>query len=191
MDKKSPIILTTDEQKKLLSQFNLRYISPHRNRTMIQLFLCTGLRLSEITNLKWKHIKFVLCKLYISPKKGKKGRTLYIDISMVNELKLWRKRQLEVWGETEYVFTTRNLVCLDGKAIRKMLKIYTKKANIDKNVTPQSLRDTFQHDLYEESKDIQVVKKALGCSKIVLNQKYNYIIEDKLQTSMKNLRNKK
>lgn len=46
--RKIPDILTLEEQDRLLKQFNCRYLCPQRNKTMIRLFLDSGLRLSEM-----------------------------------------------------------------------------------------------------------------------------------------------
>ena len=79
MSRKIPDILTLEEQERLLEQFNLRYITPHRNKTMIQLLLSSGLRLSEMTNLKWKDINLMTGQLKVVEGKGAKDRVLWID----------------------------------------------------------------------------------------------------------------
>ena len=57
--RKIPEVLTIEEQNQLLNIFNTRYFYPVRNKTMIELFLCTGLRVSEMVNLKWKDINLM------------------------------------------------------------------------------------------------------------------------------------
>ena len=63
--KKLPTVLEESEQKKLLSVPNKRYKTGHRNYVMIKLILNTGLRLSEIINLKWKHVNQNKCKFKV------------------------------------------------------------------------------------------------------------------------------
>lgn len=188
MPKKIPDILTAEEQERLLDQFNLRYITPHRNKVMIKLLLNSGLRLAEMTDLKWKHINLISGQIKVVEGKGSKDRMVYVDDSMLEDLKVWRERQLEGWGETEYVFTTRTLNQLDGKAVRKMIKIYTEKAGIDKSITTHSLRHTFASDLLRDSKNIRIVQKALGHSDISTTQIYTHIVDDELEDAMKTLR---
>lgn len=57
--RKIPEILTEEEQEQLISIFNARYFNSFRNRTMIKLFLASGLRLSEVINLRWKDINLM------------------------------------------------------------------------------------------------------------------------------------
>lgn len=186
--KKIPDVLDSDEQKRLLAQFNLRYITPQRNRAIIMLLLNTGLRLSEMTSLKWKEVNLTTGQVKVVEGKGLKDRILYMDDNMLDELRDWRERQLEEWGETPYVFTTRTLKLLDGKAVRSMIKTYKNKAGIEKNITTHSLRHTFATDLLRYSKNIRIVQKALGHSDISTTQIYTHIVDDELEDAMKTLR---
>ena len=187
MARKIPDVLDYNEQQDLLNQFNLRYVTPHRNKTMIKLLLNTGLRLSEMTNLKWRDVNLISGQLKVIEGKGLKDRILYIDSNTIDDLRDWKERQLKDWGESEYIFTTRTLNLLDGKAVRKMIKTYKDKANIDKNITTHSLRHTFATDLLRNCKNIRIVQKALGHSDISTTQIYTHIVDDELEDAMKNL----
>lgn len=189
MSGKIPDILTPEEQERLIDHFNLRYITPHRNKVMIKFLLNTGLRLAEMTNLKWNDINLISGQVKVVEGKGCKDRMIYVDDRMLDDLQAWRERQLDEWGNTEYVFTSRNLKLLDGKAVRKMIATYTKKVNIEKNITTHSLRHTFASDLLRSSKNIVIVQKALGHSDISTTQIYTHIVDDELEEAMKTLRN--
>lgn len=186
--KKIPDVLDQDEQKRLLDQFNIRYITPHRNRTIIMLLLNTGLRLAEMTSLKWKDVSLVSGQVKVVEGKGLKDRILYVDNNTLEELRGWRERQLEGWGCSSYVFTTRTLKLLDGKYVWTMIKTYKDNADIDKSITPHSLRHTFATDLLRKSKNIRIVQKALGHSDISTTQVYTHIVDDELEDAMKTLR---
>lgn len=154
MVKKIPDILTIDEQESLLNEFNLRYITPQRNKTMVQLLLNTGLRLSEMTNLKWRDINLMTGQLKVVEGKGLKERILWIDESMLLVLESWKQRQFDDWVASPLVFTTGTLNPIDGKAVRSMIKTYSKKAGIEKNITTHNLRHTISSDLLKETKNI-------------------------------------
>ena len=98
MAKKIPDVLTLDEQEKLLNQFNLRYITSQRNKTMIQLLLNTGLRLSEMTNLKWNDIDLMTGQVKVVEGKGLKDRILWLDEETLTMLGKWKQRQFKEWG---------------------------------------------------------------------------------------------
>ena len=74
--KKLPTVLTEDEQERLLEQPNPRYPTGERNQTMLRLMLNTGLRLAEVTALKWRHIDLTTGKLMVRQGKGSKGSYL-------------------------------------------------------------------------------------------------------------------
>ncbi|MGO3168696.1 tyrosine-type recombinase/integrase [Senegalia sp. (in: firmicutes)] len=188
MSKKIPDILTLDEQEKLLDQFNLRYITPQRNKTMIQLLLNTGLRLSEMSNLKWKDIYLMTGQIKVVEGKGLKYRMLWLNEDTTQMLGEWKQRQFKEWGKSDYVFTTRTLKLIDGKAIRTMIKTYSEKAGINKDITTHSLRHTFASDLLRNTKNIRIVQKALGHADISSTQIYIHIVDDELEEAMKSFR---
>lgn len=188
MSRKIPDILTIEEQGRLLDQFNLRYITPQRNKTMINLILNTGLRLSEMTNLKWKDVNLMTGQLKVVQGKGSKDRILYVSDDVIEEMGEWKERQFKEWGKSELVFTTRTLKEIDGKAVRKMIKTYTDKAGIDKDISTHNLRHTFASDLLRKTKNIRLVQKALGHSDIGTTQIYTHIVDDELENAMKNFR---
>lgn len=74
--RKIPEVLTDYEQKQLINVFNIRYFYPLRNKTMIELFLCTGLRVSEMSDLKWKDINLMTGQLKVVQGKNSKDRIL-------------------------------------------------------------------------------------------------------------------
>lgn len=191
MARKIPDFLTAREQADLLDQFNLRYTTPHRNKTIIQLLLNSGLRLSEMTNLKWHDVNLMTGQLKVIQGKGAKDRVLWTDDKTTEALQTWRERQSDDWGKTDYIFTTRTLKQLDGKAVRKMIKTYSNKAGIDKDITTHSLRHTFASDLLRDTKNIRIVQKALGHADISSTQIYTHIVDDELEEAMKSFRNTK
>ena len=188
MAKKIPDVLTLDEQEKLLNQFNLRYITSQRNKTMIQLLLNTGLRLSEMTNLKWNDIDLMTGQAKVVEGKGLKDRILWLDEETLTMLGKWKQRQFKEWGRSDLVFTTRTLHSLDGKAVRSMIKTYSDKAGIKKHITTHSLRHTFASDLLRETKNLRIVQKALGHADISSTQIYTHIVDEELEEALKSFR---
>ncbi len=191
MAKKIPDVLTLDEQERLLNQFNLRYITPQRNKTMIQFLLNTGLRLSEMTNLEWKDIDLMTGQVKVVEGKGLKDRILWLDEETLTMLGKWKQRQFKERGKSDLVFTTRTLRPLDGKAVRSMIKTYSNKAGINKHITTHSLRHTFASDLLRDTKNIRIVQKALGHADISSTQIYTHIVDEELEEALKGFRSRK
>ena len=100
--RKIPEVLTQEEQQQLINIFNTRYFTSFRNRTMIKLFLASGLRLSEMINLRWKDINLMTGQLKVVEGKGYKDRILWISESIVEELRTWKDKQTQKLDICEY-----------------------------------------------------------------------------------------
>ncbi len=105
MGRKIPEILDMQEQKQLLNIFNMRYFNSRRNKIMIELFLCSGLRLSEMLDLQWKDINLMSGQLKVVQGKGKKDRILWVNEDMLNILRNWKIEQSNKYGVELSLFT--------------------------------------------------------------------------------------
>ena len=179
---------------KLINIFNTRYPTAQRNKTIVILFLNAGLRLSELLNLKWKEINLISGKLKVVESKGAKDRILYLADNTIKKLKDWKDRQVKEIDKRideaniRLVFTTLKNNKMDTSNIRKMIKKYAEKADINKNISPHTLRHTFATDLYRESKNIRLVQKALGHSDLSTTMIYTHIVDDELEKALKTFR---
>ena len=72
--------------------------------------------------------------------------------------------------------------------IQKLVKRYSKKAGIDKDISPHNLRHTFATDLLRESKNIRLVQKAMGHSDVSTTMIYTHIVDEELENALKNFR---
>jgi integrase/recombinase XerD len=149
--KKLPTVLTEDEQERLLEPAHPRYPTGERNQTMLRLMLNTGLRLAEVTALKWRDVDLTTGKLMVRQGKGAKDRTLWVAEADIDRLRRWRERQATACGMYEHVFTTLEGAPLGHRYVQRMVKRYAAKAGIDKNISPHTLRHSFATDLYRET----------------------------------------
>lgn len=203
-----PQILTGEEVEKLLNVFNERYFTPQRNKTMIRLMLDTGLRLSEMINLKWNNVNLQTGEIKVIEGKGNKDRILWINNKTLELLRIWRKRQTEKVEIAKNIFTTSTGNKLQSKDVRDMVYRYAKKAGIqeetekhyrnkegcklketykEKKVSPHTFRHTFATNLLRKSNNLKIVQKALGHSSILTTQIYTHIVDEELENAMKNL----
>jgi len=184
-----PEVLTESEQKALLAQPNPRYPTGARNRTMIQVMLDTGLRLSEACALRWKDIDLTTGKLMVRQGKGARDRTLWIGAQDLELLQEWRDRQAkDVQGSPAHVFTTLAGKPLSHRYVQQMVKRLAVKAGIHKNIHPHTLRHSFATDLYRETSKIRLVQKALGHSDLSTTQIYTHIVDEELESALKSFR---
>ncbi len=95
-----PTVLTEEEQERLLEQPNPRYPTGERNGTMLRLMLNTGLRVAEVTALKWQDLNLTTGKLIVRQGKGSKGGGSYLWVAEadIDRLRSWRERQAAQCG---------------------------------------------------------------------------------------------
>jgi integrase/recombinase XerD len=186
--KKLPTVLTEDEQELLLEQANPRYPTGERNQTMLRLMLNTGLRLAEVTALKWRDVDLTTGKLMVRQGKGAKDRTLWVAEADIDRLRSWRERQATACDTCEHAFTTLNGKALGHRYVQRMVKRYTAKAGIDKDVSPHTLRHSFATDLYRETSKIRLVQKVLGHSDLSTTMIYTHIHDPEVEEALKSFR---
>ena len=186
--KKLPTVLTEDEQALLLEQPNPRYPTGERNGTMLRLMLNTGLRLAEVTSLKWHDVNLTTGKLMVRQGKGSKDRTLWMAEADIDRLRDWRERQAAQCGQCEHVFTTLEGRPLGHRYVQRMVKRYAGKAGIDKDVSPHTLRHSFATDLYRETSKIRLVQKVLGHSDLSTTMIYTHIFDEEVESALKSFR---
>lgn len=186
--KKIPEFLTKEEQEQLINIFNIRYYNSHRNKMIVQLFLVTGLRLSELINLKWNDINLMSGQLKVVDGKGGKDRILWIGEDSLRLLCEWKERQSTQFDKSIYVFTNRSNEPLKDRDIRDMVVTYANKAGITKTISPHTLRHSYATDLLRQSKNIRLVQKALGHTDLSTTMIYTHIVDDEYEDALKSLR---
>ncbi|MBU2598610.1 MAG: tyrosine-type recombinase/integrase [Actinobacteria bacterium] len=182
--KKLPVILEDNELKRLMAIPNKRYYTGLRNKAIITLMANTGLRVSELVNLKTNHIDLNLGKLRVVCGKYKRDRDLKIPKKTLELLKAWNKRRLK----GEYFFNTYKNTKIQRRYLNAMLRRYTRRAGIKKHITPHTLRHTYSTHHYRQFKDLETLRRILGHSDISTTQIYITLANLEVEASMDNYR---
>jgi len=169
-----PEILTIDEIRKLIAN-----TSNTKHKLIIKLLYGTGLRVSEIVNLKKEDINFEESLIHIKLAKGKKDRFVKIPESISKELQKFSELE-----KGKYLFESNRGGKLTTSTIQAILKNAAKKARIKKRVYPHLLRHSFATHLLEQGTDLRIIQKLLGHSDIKTTQIYTQIS----QASIKNVK---
>ena len=182
---KLPETLTKEERAKILTETDPGKPIGLRNLCILKLMANTGLRVSEALNIELADIEWNTGKLKVRQGKGKKDRFLWINNDDLNLLIKWRDMR---FGDNDLLFTTKSGGPVYDVYMRQLMKRLRKKAGINKNIHPHTLRHTFATDLYRKTKDIMLVQKALGHADISTTMIYTHIVDDELEEAMRNLR---
>lgn len=181
---KLPIVLEPEEAQKLLRQPNKRYPTGIRNKTIISLMLHCGLRLSEITDLRPGNINLIKGKLRVVSGKGNKDRDLAIPDYLIGLLNAWRKKR----PKSNWFFPTLKGKKLSNRYVQQMVKRYSQKAGIAKNISPHTLRHTYATQYYKQTKDIETLRRILGHSDISTTTIYIILANIDVEAGMKSFK---
>ncbi len=182
VEKKLPSIITIDEVGKLLDQPDISDYKGLRDKAMLELLYATGIRVTELINLKIDNVdmdlKFIKC---IS---GNKERVIPIGSKATEALNSYFKNSrpfLIKSPDEKILFVNCNGFAMTRQGFWKIIKSYAKKAKIDASLTPHMLRHSFASHLISNGADIHSVQEMLGHSDISTTQVYLQVQNNKLK----------
>ncbi|MCC7553541.1 MAG: tyrosine-type recombinase/integrase [Methanobacteriaceae archaeon] len=149
-----------------------------RDKLILTILYSSGLRISELTNLKINDIDFEERIMRIRGK-GDKDRVVLFDErskEMINEYLAIRE------SNSEYLILNKFNNPISARHIQTMIKKYGKKANINKTITPHILRHSFATHLLKNGVDIRVIQQLLGHSSLSTTQIYTSVDMDTIKT---------
>ena len=182
--KKLPTILEPEEAQKLLKQPNKRYPTGLRNKAIMSLMLHCGLRVSEVVNLRPGNINLSKGKLRVESGKGNKDRDLSIPEYLTDLFESWRKKR----PESSFFFSTLKGKKLSIRYFQQMVKRYSQKAGINKNISPHTLRHTYATQYYKQTKDIETLRRILGHTDISATTIYITLANTNVENGMKSFK---
>ena len=180
--KKLPNYLTEEEINKLLD-IKLETPYDYRNKAMLELLYATGLRISELVNLKITDIDFNECYLRVFGK-GKKERIVPIADVALKYLGIYINEYRNViLGNTvsDYLFISNAKKNISRQAFFKILKKETDRVGIKKVVSPHVLRHSFATHLLSHGADLRIIQELLGHENIITTEIYAHLINEKLK----------
>ena len=182
LPKKLPNYLTIEEVDKLL---DVRLDNPlaYRNKAMLELLYSTGVRITELIELKLNNIDFT-DELIRVMGKGSKERIIPLGEEAVKYLSMYinQYRNLILKTKTsDYLFINNFGNQITRQGFFKIIKKECKAQGIEKNVSPHTLRHSFATHLLNNGADLRVIQELLGHSDISTTQIYTHISKEKLK----------
>lgn len=190
MQKTIPDFFYKEELEKLFEVEKLDTPLSVRNQAIIELFYATGIRVSELVQLKVSDIDFNVGTLLVIGKGNKERYVpfgMYAEDALNNYLKHSRKELLMKSDEqTDILFLNHLGKPLTTRGIRHILNEMIKKAALTSAIHPHKLRHTFATHLLNEGADMRSVQEMLGHENLSSTQIYTHVTKDYLQTIYKN-----
>ncbi|MDR2828067.1 MAG: site-specific tyrosine recombinase XerD [Acholeplasmatales bacterium] len=183
IDKKLPNVLSIEEVLSLLEKTDKDTPLGYRNKALIELIYGSGLRVSELLNIKIKEMHYNESFITIIGK-GNKERIVPISEASKEAIKKYLSNgRLLLTKKTvnEYLFVNTYGNKLSRQGFFKILKGLAEEANITIEVTPHTLRHTFATHLLENGIDLRTLQKLLGHEDISTTQIYTHISNKRMQ----------
>jgi len=172
-ERKIPAVLTKEEVRNLFDKTPTK-----KSRLMLELIYACGFRVSELINLKVIDLNFNEMIGYVRQAKGKKDRIFNIPKFLTKKLEKQCKNQQE--NNQEFLFTGPN-GRLSDRNLQKIVRVVAKKAGINKEVSPHTLRHSFATHLLENGVDIRKIQELLGHADLSTTQIYTHISTEELK----------
>lgn len=174
--------LSKEELEKLLESIPCNNEKGIRDRLIFEIFYSTGLRISELENIKIKDIDFKNSEIRVLGK-GRKERIVFLTGEAENFLAKYMKirnyflydRKTGSYKSSEYLFLNTRGKKLSQRYIRKLLGKYLNASDIKKHISPHGLRHSFATHLLQEGASIRAVQELLGHSNLSSTQIYTHL----------------
>lgn len=181
--RKLPEVLTIDEVSSLLEQPDVSTPIGLRDKALLELMYATGVRVSELINLRQIDLLFDMEIIRVFGK-GSKERLVPIGkvaIKWVREYQLKVRPKLVKIGSGDFLFLSRLGRKLTRMSVYKIVKKYASMAGIKKEIHPHTLRHSFATHLLEGGSDLRSVQEMLGHASITTTQIYTHISNETLK----------
>jgi integrase/recombinase XerD len=179
-----PDTLSEKEVDQLLAVPDMHTPLGMRDRAMLELLYATGLRVSELGNLQLTDLH--LDEGYIRCiGKGRKERVIPVGEEPIRLLKGYLKEvrpRLCQDPSEPHVFISRRAAALSRQRLWQIIKEYTRRAGIMKNVTPHTLRHSFASHLLQNGAPLRVIQEMLGHADIATTQIYTHVHPERLKS---------
>lgn len=187
LGRKLPDTLSYDEIEKLFDAIDLSKPEGGRNRAMLEVLYSSGLRVSELVELKINSIYFDAGFLRVIGK-GNKERLVPIGRDAMKYLKIYID---EIRGKSPHkppkkgsdtqVFLNRNGTRLSRVSVFTIIKALAKNIGLKKTISPHTFRHSFATHLIEGGADLRAVQEMLGHESITTTEIYTHLDRDYLK----------
>ena len=180
--RKLPTIITENEVMKLLESPDVKTNKGLRDKCILELLYSSGLRISELLNIKINEIskekKFLKIK-----GKGNKERLVPIGSSAMNLLIVYLdtyRLNIKISNNIDILFVNENGSIISRQACWEMIQKYASISLINKKISPHNLRHAFATHLLNNGADLRTVQMLLGHASLSTTQIYTHIAKERL-----------
>ena len=179
---KLPQILTSQEVDLLLEQPECIDAKGYRDKAMLELLYATGIRVTELINLDITDINLAAGVIRCSTRDKERLIPMYAKaVKALSDYVTLVRPQMIALPDEPSLFVNVNGERMSRQGFWKIIKYYQKKANIEKDITPHTLRHSFAAHLLENGADIHAIQEMLGHADISSTQVYTQLVKKQLK----------
>lgn len=176
LEKKLPTFLSYEDFRKVIDSIEETDTLSIRNKMIIELLYATGIRVSELKNIKIKDINLSEKSIKVMGK-GSKERIVPVGEIALKYLNIYinEYRPLLNKKSSDYIFLNNRGTALSRQSLFKKVKLIAIKKNIKTEFTPHTLRHSFATHMLENGADLRSIQELLGHSDISTTQIYTHV----------------
>lgn len=181
LDKNLPNFVNYYDLEKLLNASDQNDILGLRNALILELLYSSGVRVSELVNIKLDDIDFSNSRILILGKGNKERYVIYGSICEKLLNKYLEESRILLNKNSDYLFLNKFGNKISDRAIRMIIDDIVKKSGLKQNISPHTLRHTFATHLLNEGADLKIVQELLGHENISTTGIYTHVSNEKLR----------
>lgn len=181
--KRLPVFVEKEKMDVLLD--NIEFgddFEGQRNKLIIELFYATGMRLSELINLKQSDVDIQACQVKVLGKRNKE-RIIPFNAELIAQIESYLT--LKPDSQNEFFFVSKNGDKLYAKRVYSIVKSYLSQVTTIDKKSPHVLRHTFATHMLNKGADLNAIKELLGHANLSATQIYTHNTVEKLKTVYK------
>lgn len=182
LDKRIPKVLYTKDLETLLNTPDCNTTLGQRNCVILEMFYSTGIRVSELVNLKVSDIHFHDKRIKILGKGSKERYVLYGSV-LEKKLNLYLQNGYQELNKnkSDFIFLNKNGNPLTTRGVETILDQVLKESGLNYHISPHVLRHTFATDMLNNGADLKIVQELLGHENLATTQIYTHVSNERLR----------
>lgn len=172
-----PDVLSVEEVNAIMQAVNLSTPEGHRNRAILEILYGSGLRVSELVNLKLSNM-YLTERYMLIEGKGSKQRLVPISDEALEWFGYWMQDRAHLDVKPEYkdiAFLNRYGRQLTRAMIFTIIRRLTAEAGIHKTVSPHTLRHSFATHMLQNGADLRIIQQLLGHEELTTTEIYTHL----------------
>jgi len=183
LDKKLPIYLSIDEIFHLLDNIKNKDLPskrPCRDKAIFELVYATGIRCSELVNIKISDIDFSNKTIRIFGKGRKERIVLFGKKAKDKVTEYFESERPKIKYNNERLFLNYRNDPITSRSVQRIFEMFRKFLKINKEITPHKIRHSFATHMLNKGADLRVIQELLGHKTLSSTEKYTHVSLDKL-----------